>query len=312
MQDPQKMRLNWMGGVFRRLGRALALSKARATRAQIARDDARLVEGAVVNRIPELKAEDAYDLAAVERAFREMKPQDLALTLKVKGYDVRHFYWPAGKQHYGRQRAARGDDEPKHHAYAMESNNRYEVLYETEPGNLPPGTPGLVWNVIERMDVAFVTLDGGVYRTNVRNLMNGLQGPDAWPTKPQHVNLLRDDLIKLSGLGHLTAGLGERIEALDKKKRACADREWKWASPKFDAIAAADIRPSTRANRQSLLRQKVYARIKKKCDRFNKAFEKLWLAAVDARTEARQALLEKNRARLMELVKAAQAGAPAK
>lgn len=300
---------DWHQRTFFQIGKALQEARNRATRAQIAADEARLRAGAVTARLPKYTPEDAFVPAKVAAAFREMDPNDYVVTIPLKDTSRHHWYEPGKSNHYHLSFEDTFEPGEVPERPAVVRNNDVAVFprYLKHLPDPPPHTPGLIWNVLPEGWVVFVAFDGGRYRSHLGALMNAVTRPELWPKAPIHTTLLDDDVAFLAEKGVLPARTANAMVKASEQWSRCAKKLWKAHDAQFDAIETANILPHVRDERTRRLNEKVRGLIAKRCRAHRKAYERAWHRANDEYAAIRRQAFEQMRDHLLALVRKATA-----
>lgn len=165
------------------------------------------------------------------------------------------------------------------------------------PAPLVDGTPGLVWEV-DHTHAVFVAFDGGRHEINLASSEKGPglevgAGPKAqWPATVQHSLLDIESASRLSKVGAIAKEPVAELEALDTKWNECTTKAWKDGPQKqLEAHKGPGPRFSEAELKQAL------AKVKDGCKKHVDDEEKIFVKLVEERLKARQALLDKAKAK---------------
>ena len=184
--------------------------------------------------------------------------------------------------------------------FFMPSNNFNHTNVMKMAGYPPPladNTPGLVWDV-DGTTAVFVAFDGGRYKVSLTGTdkepsLEVGAGPKAqWPSTVQHPLLDIESVSQLSKAGALPEKATADLEALDTKWNECTKKAWADGPQKaLEAHKGPGPRFSEAENKQAL------AKVKDGCKKHVDDEEKIFLQLTEERLKARQALLDKAKAK---------------
>jgi len=221
---------------------------------------------------PSFHAADSYDLAAIERAFREHK--HLVREAQVGLRD----YHPGSDQNADRVDRCKmpiGQTaciEPGFHIlngrYVFPHFPKAAWLEQAYRRDQPRWLPGLPWTK-RGATVVFVTVDGGRYlveESRIRTL-EPLQEPLA---RSSHDVLMPQDVGILVKGGHLARRFDRSVPPLSAARdqyKVCGEKLREAAEPRLEANDVANISDSTRANREDQILDGVNTQIAARCER---------------------------------------------
>jgi len=165
------------------------------------------------------------------------------------------------------------------------------------PPPLADNTPGVVWEV-DGTTAVFVSFDGGRYKVSLSgndkepSLEMGAGAKAQWPTTVQHPLLDIESVSQLSKVGAIPPKPTADLEALDTKWNECTKKAWKDGPQKTIEAHKGPGRALSEAEFKAGI-QKVKDGCKKHVD----DEEKIFLSLTEERLKARQALLDKAKAK---------------
>ena len=164
------------------------------------------------------------------------------------------------------------------------------------PAPLADNTPGLVWEV-DGTTAIFVAFDGGRYKIDLASsekgptLEMGAGNKAQWPGV-QHSLLDIGSVSQLSKAGAFPEKATTDLEALDTKWNECTQKAWKDGPQKAMESHKGPGPRFSEAERKAAL-----AKVKDGCKKNVDEEEKIFVQLIEERSKARQALLDKAKAK---------------
>jgi hypothetical protein len=166
------------------------------------------------------------------------------------------------------------------------------------PAPLADNTPGLVWEV-DSTTAIFVAFDGGRYRIDLTQadkgpgLETGAGPKTGWPATVQETLLDISVASQLSKAGALPEKPIADLEALDTKWNECTQKAWRDGPQKALESHKGLGRAMSEAEYKSAVEK-----VKNGCKKHVQEEEKIFVKLIEDRIKARQALLDKAKAKL--------------
>ncbi|MEM6991848.1 MAG: hypothetical protein AAF721_15175 [Myxococcota bacterium] len=253
-----------------------------------------LAQKLVVERLEGFSHEDSMRLDRVAEAFEHSKAADLAAVVAADGD-----YRPASFAPRWFDRIVEEDDRLDVHGVRVALGRSVIAgTYLRKPARLEPGTPGLVWSEGKsRSQVWFVTLDGGRYVVDKKNL-GDYDASAPVPEGPRNVGLAPMEVYWLSKADAIPAKQNDTLKSIESKFEACAAPMYRSTKKKIADLEARYLPSDRRQELSSAEWAKLDRRIAKKCGHYGPKYRKALTKIVDGRIEARTKLRQRTEATL--------------
>lgn len=194
-----------------------------------------------------------------------------------------------------------------HGAKVEAQNGRPKVhLLKDYKKELPPNTPGLVWNV-DGATVVFVTLDGGRYHLDISGnsmtsnggepLKAGLPAVSAWPDPIQHALITEEDLRLFDKAKINTGTASADYDKASEGYVGCVAKLNKEEEAEVEKLEQANMDWSTRSGKIKAVNKKYDAMAADKCGSHLAAAEATILKLVNSRIAERTKIYAKAKAK---------------
>jgi hypothetical protein len=159
------------------------------------------------------------------------------------------------------------------------------------PPSLPKGTPGMIWNV-DGGTIFFVTLDGGRYRLQWKDVSVGASASKDWPAPLAHQLIRLTDVEYLDRAGTIDPSTKQTLDALNREFRECVKGQEKSLEAALDGLAKQNLTWSTRSHRAHLLAEKHQADTEKKCGSHVAEIDETLVRVIEERAAHRREIFE--------------------
>jgi hypothetical protein len=241
----------------------------------------------VVEALQGFTIEDSTNLERVEQAFRQAGASMLR-TARV----TRLEYAPTSVQFDGRRAQGTPDPTPPHEIRLMWGSDGGDGEWALHDEHVVPPVVGMAWARIPNAanhELIFVAVDGGRYRITEGRIQP--YDPSAeWPRALTFDALFLRDVEALTQQHQLESNFLSRMTALNQRYSACVTPHWNREASARHRNQVADIRESTRRNRDLAITTSTDDAVRARCVPALRPFIDVLYAAIEARNAQRTRL----------------------